>query len=334
MHAYVTTPHAATGFSPYYLVFGQECTDFLEVSLMPQDFRPLKQQDWNKFREELIARLEINRMAANRKVLTGMEKLVDPNRPLREYRQGDRVRIKNYVKNARTGKVFKWRPQYLGPYIIKARKGPTEYTVHHENNSADTRNYNVDDIKPYRQSALRSQLFTSTCPKTAQLIPHPENIATEEEVEQILDHKEVQGQRHYLIKYYNKDAAFNQWIPEPFTMCPEMIKSYHQRLARTRPAPPLPTTPAAPPAKKQKYEAPKRIYKPGPNNTVPPHPTGPLTKFTPSSVVPKVRPQTAAPAASSFTTTQPGQFPSTFRHPAELSTLRIQKLIRRTLYNR
>ena len=237
LHAYLTTPHAITGFSPYYLVHGQECSTFLELALTPHDNKPLKTLEWTQFREEMLARMETARRAANTRSFEAQKKLVDDARPLREFRAGDRVRIKNHVKSVHQGRVYKWRPLFLGPYVVVARRGPTEYIVAHEENSEDIRYYNVDDIKPYREYALRSHLFSNLCPAKYSPISTPEFHSTEHEVVRVHDHKEVGGENHYLVEFEGLDSSLRQWLPESFTQCPELIQQYMNRKEGPDPAP-------------------------------------------------------------------------------------------------
>ena len=237
LHAYLTTPHAITGYSPYYLVHGQECSTFLDLALIPSDSTPLRTREWTEFREEIIARLNVAKQAANFNTYQAQQKLVDESKPLREFQTGDRVRIKNHVKSVHQGRVFKWRPLFLGPYVVEARRGPTEYVVVNENNPMDRRFYNVDDIKAYREYALRSHLFSNLCPAKYTPISMPEYHSTEHEVLRVYDHKVVGGETHYLIEFVGLGSAHRQWLPESFTRCPDLIHDYHNRVEGPQPEP-------------------------------------------------------------------------------------------------
>ena len=246
LHAYRCTPHAITGYSPYYLVYGQECPTFLDLQLLPEFAHPLRQPEWTKMREEVLARLRVLRNVGNQNTAKFQEKQADPSTPLREFEVGDFVRIRNMVKQPRHGLVTKWRPNYLGPYVVKARTGPTEYTVQNVENHSDIRKYNVNDLKAHREFALRSTLFSKACPAVPVEVSAPEFHMDETEVERVENSKLVGDAQYYLVKFKGLDEAFRMWLPVTLMKCPKLISAYHQR-ARVAHLPPprlpLPPTP-------------------------------------------------------------------------------------------
>lgn len=233
VHAYRTTPHAVTGLSPYYLVYGQECTTFLDLQLLPAYAGPLIQPEWTKFREELIARLQIMRQVSLDKIFGAQAELAKPEVPLREFEEGDLVRIRNFKKTIAQGRIFKWRPNFLGVYKILARRGPTEYVVGNVDNPKDIRKYNIDDIKGHREFALRSTLFSNLCPNTSLENGAPPFGSEEREVERVYNSKTVGKSEYYLVKYKGLDEAFNQWVVESAMNCPNLIADFRRRRSGT-----------------------------------------------------------------------------------------------------
>lgn len=237
-HAYRTTPHAGTGYSPYFLAFGQECTEFVDTYMLPAFHKSLKQMEWNEAREEYIARLQLARDVAWDRVKAEQRALSQPSVPIREFEVGDKVRIRNFEpKKKNYGPILKWRSKFIGPYTIIARNGPTEYTVQNDVVSKDRRRYNVDDIKLYREFALRSALFSGQYPSMIPPMKDPDQFAIEEEVERVLDCKMENDKKLYLVRFAGVDMAFDQWLHESLMFCPKKIAEYE---ARTTQGPKIP----------------------------------------------------------------------------------------------
>ena len=185
---------------------------------------------WTAYREELIARLKLARMAAWERVRAKEWEREQPQIPPREFKVDDKVRIVNHQRATTLGRVLKWRPKYLGPYVVVARNGPTEYTVVDPKNFSDTRKYNIDDLKPYVEFALRSNLFSGTCPKVVpENLPPPETHTVEEEVVKIHDDIMRGNQKMYLVQYAHLDEGYKQWLPESLLFCPKLIQEYEHR---------------------------------------------------------------------------------------------------------
>ena len=240
VHAYRTTPHALTGFSPYYLVFGFECTEFLDITMQPNyDPGVENPRTWAQQREQMIARMQTNYAKAWHKI----KKMEEPDQdalfvPLREFRTNDEVFIRNFTLGERGqggGKVRKWRQRFIGPYLVLARLNPTEYKLRSLMNPNDVRYYNVDDIKPKYESAYRSILLGNQLPPVHPTLPSREFHSIETPVERILDSRLVKDTQYYLVKYQGLDDAFNQWLPVDLLNCPNLIDEYVRRVNRQPP---------------------------------------------------------------------------------------------------
>ena len=237
VHAYRTTPHALTGFSPFFMVFGFECTEFLDITMQPNyDPGYENPRGWVQQRERMIARMQSNYAKAWQKIakMEEPDKEADPI-PLREFRENDEVFIRNFAIGERGqggGKVRKWRKRFIGPYKVMARLNPTEYKLKSLSNPEDVRYYNIDDIKPKFESAYRSILIGNQLPPLQPTLPSREFHSMETPVERILDTKKVKDTRYYRIKYQGLDEAFNQWLPEDLLNCPNLIDAFERERNR------------------------------------------------------------------------------------------------------
>jgi hypothetical protein len=227
-HAYRVTPHAVTGYSPYFLVYGQECPSFIDLQLLPPVAEPLSEPAWTKAREEVLARLKVMRNIANLRSERAREKLVNPAMGLREFKAGDMVLIRNRAKAKTPGPVKKWRSNYLGPYRVKARVGPTEYVLVHETNDSDVRRRNIDDIKPYRDYALRSNWFAKACPEKDIWDDSMDMEGIETEIDKIVQSKMVGKTLYYYVHFKGQEDAHNLWIPETLINSSRLVRLFHR----------------------------------------------------------------------------------------------------------
>ena len=237
VHAYRTTPHALTGFSPFSLVFGFECTEFLDITMQPNyDPGYENPKKWVQHREQMIARMQSNYAQAWQKIAKMEEPKPDSVPiPLREFRENEKVFIRNFTIGDRGqggGKVRKWRKRFIGPYRVMARLNPTEYKLQSLSNHEDIRYYNIDDIKPKYESAYRSNLLGNQLPAVTPTYPSREFHSEETPVERILDTRLVGKTRYYRVQYQGLDEAFNQWVPEILLDCPNLINLFERRRNR------------------------------------------------------------------------------------------------------
>jgi hypothetical protein len=200
------------------------------VLLLPSNTEALRHPEWVALRQELIARVRMAREVARDRTEAAIQRRVEeaPDVPIREYRPGQWVLIRNFAKAHQGHKARKWLPRFLGPYRIVARVGPTEYKVVAVDNAADVRQYNVDDIKPYKEFALRTEVHSKLLPAFAR-DEGVSRFAEEWDVARVLDRRTI-GTRpaitYYLLRYDGRDAAYDQWVPEAHTRCPEAIRRY------------------------------------------------------------------------------------------------------------
>lgn len=122
-HAYRTTPHALTGHTPFYLVFGYECLEFVDIALQPNAGGATYPRTWVQQREQMIAKMQVNYSAAWKKIASLHEDQEGrQTAPLREFVEGTLVYIRNFTKGDKRyggGKVRKWKRQFIGPYVIQ-----------------------------------------------------------------------------------------------------------------------------------------------------------------------------------------------------------------------
>lgn len=233
LHGYLTTPHAVTGYSPYYLVHGQECTQFVDIALLPHLTPALHRPAWTKFREEMLARLQLARSQVF--LSRPVHNTVSPNLPeVREFPVDSLVSIWNFARTQKFGHFSKWRPKFLGPYKVLARTGPTEYTVQHCENTRDIRYYNVDDIKAYHEFGLKTVIPESKLVNKPIEVPPsstPDEKVTEEvEIESIVSSKFIDKTEYFLVKFLHKHSSHNQWLTSSHLFCPDIIDKFRARL--------------------------------------------------------------------------------------------------------
>jgi len=166
LHAYRTTANSVYGDTPYFLVFGRDCTDFADVSLFPAgehdpiatEIPDAQTRKWFvEWRAQLVRNVE-----HSRRRLTEMmreEQLLftrdDPHgdKLPREYEVGDRVYVREYVKTP--GLTKKWLGKFLPvPYRVVEKvqeSGGLSFTLRacNEPVTAPTINRSVDDLKPF-----------------------------------------------------------------------------------------------------------------------------------------------------------------------------------------
>jgi hypothetical protein len=209
----------------------------VDVLLLPGNTDALRHPEWITLRQELIARVRHAREVARQRTEEAIKRREEeaPDVPIRVYRPGRKVLIRNFAKAHHGQKARKWLPKFIGPYKILAQLGPTEYKVMSVDNENDIRQYNVNDVKPYKEFALRSDVNSKMLPAFARG-EYVDRFAEEWDVARVLDKRTIgsrQPTTYYLIRYEGRDSGYDQWVPEAHTRCPEAIQQYEEGLHST-----------------------------------------------------------------------------------------------------
>lgn len=251
-HAYRTTPHAVTGYSPYFLVHGHACSELVDIALLPAPTGPLSRPRWTQFRQAMLAKLEAARQVAGDRSQEARDKLVRPDLPLRSFVAGDMVYIRNFRARNPTGVKLarKWLPKFIGPYRVLQPVSATSYKVQSISEPTDIRFYNIDDLKAYVPMASTNRLTVPahTVPSTPATAKAPLSVPfhslVEEEIDSIRDRKIVHGVEYFLVHFKDVDSSLNQWVPSDLVQAPKLVDSYFRARFTAKARPTLPTYPA------------------------------------------------------------------------------------------
>jgi hypothetical protein len=200
--AYRTTPQASTGESPFFLMFGRHPYSPLDLAVgIPQE-KTASIQDFvdrlNEVRE--LARRNIK--WAQGKQATEYNSKVEE----RSYSVGDLVML--LIPAKKKGRSKKLMSFWKGPYVIIDKRGRNNYLLQGVDNPKDIQKTHIDRLKDYRSGM------------------HP---AGELEVAEVLDEREKDGRKEYLIRWRNLTAKHNQWVAEEHLHASEEIRRFEFR---------------------------------------------------------------------------------------------------------
>lgn len=161
-HAYNTTPHASTGFSPFYLMFGRDCrmpVDMLlgtheEFDKVPSTWVEKQYRRLNEAYE--LARQQMKREADRRKRLYDSKVQDHPlNIGDRVYRR-KRVQGRNKIQDAWGSRVFK---------VIEKIADHDVYTVEPADGFGAPKNLNRRELRPCNEPVWEPSVSTRAKPK-------------------------------------------------------------------------------------------------------------------------------------------------------------------------
>ena len=185
LYAYRTSEHASTRETPFYLTYGREPYNPMDMIM---GHKPGK-----RGRAEYIEDLERARAMArkhNTKMQKKYKKYYDAKREEKEYLEGDKVMLRTIPPK---GKSRKMSARWGGPYRIIRRLGMNNYKLRGCDNDKDEQVTHIQRIKSYHE---------------------PENPNTEEEIEEIIDERKTETGIEYLVKWKGWTARYNEWLGE------------------------------------------------------------------------------------------------------------------------
>ena len=215
--AYMSSPHATTGYTPNYLLYGRELK-------LPLD-NIVEAREWYEEGEDFLSRLlrrtsfaqDLARARLLNRKAELEEKQTVPTVKI-DYEFGDKIYV--YVPDSKTKITNKLRSRWQGPFSVLERTSVVNYRVvrHLSGGGQETRLVNVRRMKPYTEATALSDIAHSIRnPFNARNDDENEGSSEESEgeyeVEAILDKKTRRGKRYYLVKWSGWDSSHNTWEP-------------------------------------------------------------------------------------------------------------------------
>ena len=219
-HAYRTSRHSATSFSPYELVFGRTCEDFVDTSLFPESPAPACVSTW--FRALKRRAAEYRKLGKQMELASIEESLAQaPKKDPIIFAIGERVMLRNMAKPP-PNTIKKYLKKWLSGYIIRGRAGPTRYEVVRVDDQSRNPTVYVRDVNDIKRESERDlpppeDLSFSDLPVNNPPAKLPKHQPTLDSFEKILDRKEWDrpGGKdiEYLVHHTHTDSRFNLWYP-------------------------------------------------------------------------------------------------------------------------
>ncbi|KAJ9510007.1 hypothetical protein QJQ45_011664 [Haematococcus lacustris] len=204
--AYNSSEHVGTGFTPFYLNYGQHPTTPSALLLPPPTLVP--SQAAEDFVTSMRNNLTAARSALQRSIDT--QKLhADQHRRHEEFEVGDLVLLSCAHLNLQTAvNSAKLQPRFVGPFKVLAKHSPVSYKLDLPSSMRILPTFHISRLRPY--------LSSSSFPERAvELQPSPVIIDGEAyfTVEAILGRRwnDAQHAFQYLIKWAGYDDSFNSW---------------------------------------------------------------------------------------------------------------------------
>ncbi|KAJ9523672.1 hypothetical protein QJQ45_020105 [Haematococcus lacustris] len=204
--AYNSSEHVGTGFTPFYLNYGQHPTTPSALLLPPPTLVP--SQAAEDFVTSMRNNLTAARSALQRSIDT--QKLhADQHRRHEEFEVGVRVLLSCANLNLQSAvNSAKLQPRFVGPFKVLAKHSPVPYKLDLPSSMRILPTFHISRLRPY--------LSSSSFPERAvELQPSPVIIDGEAyfTVEAILGRRwnDAQHAFQYLIKWAGYDDSFNSW---------------------------------------------------------------------------------------------------------------------------
>ncbi|KAJ9534829.1 hypothetical protein QJQ45_017277 [Haematococcus lacustris] len=226
--AYNSSEHVGTGFTPFYLNYGQHPTTPSALLLPPPTLVPSQVAE------------DFECSALQRSIDT--QKLhADQHRRHAEFEVGDLVLLSCANLNLQTAvNSAKLQPRFVGPFKVLAKHSPVSYKLDLPSS--------MRILPTFHISRLRHYLSSSSFPeRTVELQPSPVIIDGEAyfTVEAILGRRwnDAQHAFQYLIKWAGYDDSFNSWEWGPALAQQDAVGALIRDYTARHHAPALPAAP-------------------------------------------------------------------------------------------
>ena len=216
----------STGFTPYYLNYGQE------ISLPLSQAIKNSKLNQNENAIQLIEKLNENLEQARKNVIDAQQRQAHYANQHREdvsFEVGELVLLStDHVKNDRP--TQKLGPKFIGPFkIIEAYPNGVNYKL--EMPHLLKKLHNVFHVSKLRKYVNGFEEFPTRPNVITQ--PPPDIVDGEEdhyEIEAIRNHKKSGRSYRYLVKWLGYDDVDNQWLPRSrlVNSCSDILNQYEQ----------------------------------------------------------------------------------------------------------
>jgi hypothetical protein len=225
--AYNNSTHSSTGFSPFYLNYGQHPSLPLTVAVskeLESDAVPN-----NATAEQMLEQLFSDLKLAEKNVTRAQQKqeqYTNQHRQHIQYKEGDRVLLSTNDIRWKGKVTPKLSPRYIGPFVIAKVLSPLNYQLNLPSSLPVHPVFHISKLKLWKGNG---KTFPSRVQESSR--PAPEVIQGQEEyeVEQVLNKRKRGRGVEYLIKWKGYPDWENTWErPANLSNAQELVDEYEQ----------------------------------------------------------------------------------------------------------
>jgi hypothetical protein len=227
--AYNNSKQTSTGFSPFYLNYGQH-------PLFPLSFiSPRDEETGNAAVESLLERLTSDLLVAEdnvKKSQENQERQANRHRSDRQFDVGQKVWLSTEDLRLRMKITPKLTQRWIGPFTIKRKLSPLTYELDLPPALRIYPVFHICKLRPHRQS---ERFDSHRAPPPSRPPPEIVEQAEEYEVEAIRSHRERKWRgrtyKQYLVKWKGYPEWENTWEWEDtLKNSPQVVQQYLQSL--------------------------------------------------------------------------------------------------------